>query len=188
MMGGVVRRKEDPSLIQGKGTYVDDIKRHGTLSVAFVRSPFASAAITGIDTSSALALDGVHAVYTIDDVRHLGPNPAQVAVGTLRPLLADGAVKHVGEAVAMVVAEDRYIAQDAADLVFVDYEPGDAVVDLKEAFADTVQVHDGASNTLLTWAGNAWWEGVIDLPDPSPGIQAAKERDDTVVCPVSQRE
>ena len=181
VMGGVVRRKEDPSLIQGKGTYVDDIKRHRELATAFVRSPFAAAAINSVDASAALALEGVHAVYTIDDVRHLGLNPAQVAVGTLRPFLADGVVHHVGEAVAMVVADDPYIAKDAADLVFVDYEPKDAVVDLKEAYADTVQVHDGISNTLLTWAGNAWWEGVIDLPDPSPGIQEAKERDDTVV-------
>jgi carbon-monoxide dehydrogenase large subunit len=180
-MGGIVRRKEDPALIQGKGTYVDDIKRRGELAVAFVRSPFAAATIGDIDVSGALELEGVHAVYTADDVRHLGLNPAQVAVGTLRPLLADGTVHHVGEAVAMVIADDRYIAQDAADLVFVDYEPGEAVIDLKEAFADTVQVHDGASNTLLTWHGHAWWEGVVDLPDPSPGIQEAKERDDTVV-------
>ena len=181
VMGGIVRRKEDPALIQGKGIFVDDIKRHGELAVAFVRSPFAAATITSVDASAALELKGVHAVYTADDVRHLGLNPAQVAVGTLRPLLADGAVHHVGEAVAMVVADDRYIAQDGADLVFVDYEPGDVVIDLKEAFADTVQVHDGVSNTLLTWHGHAWWEGVIDLPDPSPGIQEAKERDDTVV-------
>ena len=181
VMGGIVRRKEDPSLIQGKGVYVDDIRRHGELASAFVRSPFAAATITSVDASAALALPGVHAVYTIDDVRHLGLNPAQVAVGTLRPLLADGTVHHVGQAVAMVVADDRYIAQDAADLVYVDYEPGDAVVDLKDAFADTVQVHDGVSNTLLTWNGHAWWEGVIDLPDPSPGIQEAKERDDAVV-------
>lgn len=181
VMGGIVRRKEDPALIQGKGIFVDDIKRHGELAVAFVRSPFAAATITSVDASAALELKGVHAVYTADDVRHLGLNPAQVAVGTLRPLLADGAVHHVGEAVAMVVADDRYIAQDGADLVFVDYEPGDVVIDLKEAFADTVQVHDGVSNTLLTWLGHAWWEGVVDLPDPSPGIQEAKERDDTVV-------
>ncbi len=181
VMGGIVRRKEDPSLIQGKGTYVDDIKRHGELTAAFVRSPFAAATINSIDASAALELDGVHAVYTADDVRDLGLNPAQVAVGTLRPLLADGVVHHVGEAVAMVVADNRYIAQDAAELVYVDYDPGEAVVDLKDAFADTVQVHDGVSNTLLTWNGHAWWEGVIDFPDPSPGIQEAKERDDTVV-------
>ncbi|GMQ94014.1 MAG: molybdopterin-dependent oxidoreductase [Acidimicrobiia bacterium] len=181
VMGGIVRRKEDPSLIQGKGNYVDDIKRRGELAAAFVRSPFAAATVSSIDTSAALELDGVHAVYTAEDVRHLGLNPAQVAVGTLRPFLADGVVYHVGEAVAMVVADNRYVAQDAADLVYVDYEPGDAVVDLKEAFADASQVHDGESNTLLTWSGHAWWEGVVELPDPSPGIQEAKERDDTVV-------
>jgi len=181
VMGGIVRRKEDPSLIQGKGKYVDDIKRHGELVAVFVRSPFAAATINSIDASAALEVDGVHAVYTIEDVTHLGLNPAQVAVGTLRPLLADGAVHHVGEAVAMVVADNAYIARDAADLVFVDYEPGDAVVDLKEAYADTTLVHEGVSNTLLTWAGNAWWEGVIDLPDQSPAIQEAKKRDDTVV-------
>jgi carbon-monoxide dehydrogenase large subunit len=181
VMGGIVRRKEDPSLIQGKGLYVDDIKRANEVAAVFVRSPFAAAVISSIDASAALALDGVHAVYTADDVRHLGPNLAQVAVGTLRPLLADGAIHHVGEAVAMVIADDRYVAQDAADLVFVEYEPKDAVVDLKEAKADTIQVHDGVSNTLLTWNGNAWWEGVIDLPDPSPGIQEAKKRDDAVV-------
>ena len=181
VMGGIVRRKEDPALIQGKGKYVDDIKRHGELAAAFVRSPFAAATITSIDASEALALDGVHAVYTIDDVRHMGPNLAQVPVGTLRPLLAGGKVHHVGEAVAMVVADDRYVAQDAADLVSVEYEPGKAVVDLKEAYADTTEVHEGSSNTLLTWNGHAWWAGVIELPDPSPGIQEAKERDDTVV-------
>lgn len=181
VMGGVVRRKEDPALIQGRGAYVDDIKRRGELAVAFVRSPFAAATINTVDASVALELAGVHAVYTADDVRHLGLNPAQVAVGTLRPLLAEEGVKHVGEAVAMVVADDRYIAQDAADLVYVDYEPLDAIVDLKEALADTVQVHDGVANTLLTWHGHQWWEGVVDLPDPSPGIQEAKERDDVVV-------
>jgi len=181
VMGGIVRRKEDPALIQGRGTYVDDIKRPGELAAVFVRSPFAAAAIGSIDASAALDLDGVHAVYTAEDVRDLGLNPAQVAVGTLRPLLADGAVHHVGEAVAMVVADDRYVAQAAADLVYVDYEPREVVVDLKEALADTVQVHEGVSNTLLTWNGHAWWEGVIELPDPSPGIQEAKERHDTVV-------
>lgn len=180
-VGGIVRRKEDPALIQGRGTFVDDVKRHGELAAVFVRSPFAAAAITSIDTSAALGLPGVHAVYTFDDVRDLGPNPAQVPVGALRPLLADGAVHHVGEAVAMVVADNRYIAQDGADLVFVDYEPRDAVVDLKDAYADEIQVHEGSSNTLLTWNGHAWWEGVIELPDPSPAIQQAKERDDAIV-------
>lgn len=180
-VGGIVRRKEDPALIRGQGVYVDDVKKPGELAAVFVRSPFAAATINGIDTSAALALDGVHAVYTADDVRGLGLNPAQVPVGTLRPLLADGAVHHVGEAVAMVVADNRYVAQDGADLVFVDYAPKDAVVDLKAAHADEIQVHEGTPNTLLTWHGHEWWAGVIELPDPAPGIQEAKERDDAIV-------
>jgi carbon-monoxide dehydrogenase large subunit len=181
VLGGVVRRKEDPALIRGRGVYVDDVKLPRETAASFVRSPFARARVNSIDASRALAMEGVHAVYTIDDVRHLGLNPAQVAVGTLRPLLVDGEVHHVGEAVAMVVADDRYLAHDAAEAVFVDYEPLDAVVDLKEAFADEVQAHEGASNLLLTWEDHNWWEGVIDLPDRTADIQAAKERDDTVV-------
>ena len=181
VMGGVVRRKEDPALIRGQGRYVDDIKLTGELATAFVRSPFASARITSIDASAALAMDGVHAVYTIDDVRDLGPLLAQVGVGTLRPLLADGAAKHVGEAVAMVVADDRYLAADGADAVHVEYEPLEAIVDLKDAASDRIQVHEGASNTLLSWMGHAWWAGVIELPDPKPAIEEAKQRDDAVV-------
>ena len=184
VLGGVVRRKEDPALIRGRGVFVDDVKLPGETAAAFVRSPFARARINSIDTSAALAMDGVHAVYTSDDVRHLGPTPAQVAIGTLRPLLADGEIHHVGEAVAMVVADDRYLAQDATEAVFVDYEPLDAVVDLKQAFADEILAHEGTSNVLLTWEDHNWWEGVIALPDQAPEIQEAKERDDTVVVSI----
>jgi len=182
VLGGIVRRKEDPALIRGEGRYVDDIKLSGELAAAFVRSPFAHARITSIDASAALAMPGVHAVYTIDDVRHLGPVLAQVAVGTLRPLLADGTVHHVGEAVAMVVADDRYLAHDAADAVVVDYDPLPAVVDLKAAAADEIQAQEGKSNVLLSWLGHDWWPGVTDeLPDPKPQIEEAKAREDTVV-------
>ena len=180
-LGGIVRRKEDPALIQGLGKYVDDIKLVGEVSVAFVRSPFAHARITGIDTSAAASMPGVHAVYTIDDVRDLGPLIAQVAVGAARPLLADGAVKHVGEAVAMVVADDRYAAADAADAVEVDYDPLPAIVDLKEAAADGTKVHESLdSNVLISWVGPFGAE-----PDDQAKIKAdieeAMARDDTVV-------
>ena len=75
VLGGVVRRREDPALIQGTGRYVDDIKRDGMLHVAFVRSPFAHARITSVSVDDALAMDGVHAVYTAADVRHLAARP-----------------------------------------------------------------------------------------------------------------
>lgn len=166
-LGGVIRRKEDPALIRGRGRYVDDIKLTGELASAFVRSPFAHARITSIDASAALAMPGVHAVYTIDDVRYLGPLLAQVPVGKLRPLLADGEVNHAGEAVAMVIADNRYLAQDAAEAIDVEYDPLEAVIDLKDAASDRVKVHEDLdSNVLLTWVGHEWWADVIAVEDP----------------------
>ena len=183
VLGGVVKRREDPALIQGKGLYVDDVKLPGMLHAAFLRSPFAHARINSIDASAALAMDGVRAVYTIDDVRHLGPLLAQLPVGKQRPLLADGMVNHAGEAVAMVVADSRYVAQDAVETIDVDYEPLAAIVDLKEAASDAVLVHDDLeSNTIIAWAGHEWWAGVISGKDGSAEIEAAKQRDDVVIA------
>ncbi len=182
VLGGVVKRREDPALIQGKGLYVDDVKLPGMLYAAFVRSPFAHARINSIDTAAALAMDGVRAVYTIDDVRHLGPLLAQLPVGKQRPLLADCMVNHAGEAVAMIVADSPYVAQDAVELVDVDYEPLAAIVDLKEAASDAALVHDDLeSNTIIAWAGHEWWAGVIPGKDGSAEIEAAKQRDDVVI-------
>ncbi|MDQ3781471.1 MAG: molybdopterin-dependent oxidoreductase [Actinomycetota bacterium] len=179
-LGGVVRRKEDPALIQGHGKYTDDIKQTGELAAAFTRSPFAHATITSIDTDAATAMPGVHAVYTIEDVRQLGTLLAQVPVGALRPLLADGVVKHVGEAVAMVVADNRYLAQDAADAVSVDYDPLEAVIDLKDALSDRVKVHDSLdSNLLISWVGPFGAEPE-DQAKVKADIDAAKEGDDVV--------
>ena len=152
VIGKAVRRKEDPALIQGRGIYTDDMKLPGMLHAAFVRSDFAKAKINSIDTAEAAGMPGVHGVFTAEDVRHLGPLLAQVAIGTLRPLLADGAVNHMGEAVAMVVADNRYLAQDAADLVDVDYDPQEAVVDLEAAASDQILANDAnESNVIHTW-------------------------------------
>jgi carbon-monoxide dehydrogenase large subunit len=180
VLGGVVRRAEDPALVQGTGRYTDDIKLVGTLAVAFVRSPIAHGRISRLDTAAAKRMPGVVAVYTADDVRHLGPLTAQVPVGKLRPLLADGMVKHIGEAVAMVLAESRYLAQDAAEAVEVDYDPLPAVVDLKEAAANKAKVHDDLeSNVLISWEGGPWGnaEGIAETKKK---IAEAKNRKDTV--------
>jgi carbon-monoxide dehydrogenase large subunit len=180
-MGGSVRRREDPALIQGYGVYVDDLQPTGLTHVAFTRSPVARAKITSVDTSAAKSMPGVIAVYTHDDVSHLGPLVAQVAIGKLRPLLAAGEVNHVGEAVAMVVAEDRYQAQDAADAVEVDYDTLPAVIDIKKAASDEVKVHDELeSNVLHTWTYHGYWEA-LGLEDQTPEVDAAMERDDAVV-------
>lgn len=184
VLGGVVKRREDPALIRGGGRYVDDVRLAGMLHAAFVRSPFAHARITSVDASAALEMPGVHAVYTIDDVRHLGDLLAQVPIGKLRPLLADGVVKHMGEAVAMVVADDRYLARDAADAVFVEYEPLPAVIDLKQAASDEAKVHDDLeSNVLLTWEGGPWGNAE-GIETTKQAIADAKARDDVVTVSI----
>ena len=181
VLGGVVRRREDPALIQGGGRYTDDVKLAGTVHVAFVRSPFAHAKVLSIDTSAAEAAEGVVAVYTAADVDHLGPLVAQAPVGALRPLLNNGTVKHVGEAVAMVVAEDPYLARDAADAVDVDYDAMAAVVDLKHSLSDEMLVHDDlGSNTLVSWTG-PFGADADGLAAVKAGIDAEKSRDDVVV-------
>ncbi|HET9259530.1 MAG TPA: xanthine dehydrogenase family protein molybdopterin-binding subunit [Acidimicrobiia bacterium] len=179
-LGGSVRRREDPALIQGLGNYVDDITPHGTAYVAFVRSPYAHAKINSIDTSAAQTADGVVAVYTNDDVAHLGNLIAQVVVVRGRPLLANGEVNHAGEAVAMVIAETTTQARDAAELVEVDYDPLPAVIDLKEAAADAALVHDDLeTNVVVTWEAGPWGdeEGIAATKQT---IADAKARDDTV--------
>ena len=131
VIGSAIGRMEDRALIAGKGTYVDDIHLPNMLAAAFVRSPFAHAAIGAIDASAALALPGVHAVYHAADLApHLAypflsvglPSTAYKQVSD-RPILPTDEVCHVGQAVAIVVADDRYIAEDAAALVDVDYDP-----------------------------------------------------------------
>jgi aerobic carbon-monoxide dehydrogenase large subunit len=136
--GARVPRVEDPRLLTGRGVFVDDVVRPGMLHVHVVRSPLARARILGIDVSAALAAPGVHAVLLAEDVEtgagtpwysHAGPD---VPV-TVLPLLARDEVRFAGDPVALVVAEDRYLAEDAADLVEVDYDPLPPVVDYAQA-------------------------------------------------------
>jgi aerobic carbon-monoxide dehydrogenase large subunit len=181
VMGGAVRRREDPALIQGTGTYTDDVQAVGLLHVAFNRSPVARAKITSLDTGAAKKMPGVVAVSTNDDTTHLGPLLAQVPIGKLRPLLAAGEVNHVGEAIAMVVAESRYQAQDAADAIEVDFDVLPAVIDLKKAASDEIKIHDELdSNILHTWTYHGYWEA-LGLEDQTPQVDEAMEREDAVV-------
>ena len=134
--GSPVRRIEDPSLLRGAGTYVDNLDVDGMLVAQFVRSPMAHALIRSIDTSAARAMPGVVGVYTADDLDF----PAAPAFMLLHPdtghnALAQGRVNYVGDPVAVVVAETRAQAVDAAELVEVDYEPLDAAIDMEAALA-----------------------------------------------------
>ncbi|MEE8557634.1 MAG: xanthine dehydrogenase family protein molybdopterin-binding subunit [Myxococcota bacterium] len=138
MLGQPIRRKEDPRLIRGKGTYTDDIRIPGALHAAFVRSDSAAGRIVSVDASRALARGGVLAIYTFEDVRgKIGRTPCFVRPEGDRdkahPVLADGVVRYVGQPIACVIAEDAYIARDAALEVSVRIEPRDAVVDVERA-------------------------------------------------------
>ncbi|MFL5454306.1 MAG: xanthine dehydrogenase family protein molybdopterin-binding subunit [Myxococcales bacterium] len=155
LFGQSIKRREDPRLITGKGTYVDDVKLPGTTYAAFVRSPHAHARIKGIDTTAARNAKGVLAVYTGKDLAAAGVKP--LPVGWLLPdikippynVLAVDKARYMGDAVAVVVAETPYLARDAADLVDVDYEPLPAVVDgTKAAQAGAPQLHAEAPNNV----------------------------------------
>jgi 2-furoyl-CoA dehydrogenase large subunit len=124
-------RKEDPALLSGRGRYADDLPIPvGTLHAHVVRSPHAHAGIVRIDAARALAHDGVWAVITGDDVRKLSdPFLAAVKTPVQQWSLAVERVRYVGEPVALVVAESRYIAEDAAELVEIEYAPLEAVID-----------------------------------------------------------
>jgi 2-furoyl-CoA dehydrogenase large subunit len=130
-LGKRMLRKEDPALLSGRGRYADDLPvAVGTLHAHVVRSPHAHAEIRGIDTATALAHDGVWAVITGEDVRKLS-DPFLTAIKTpvQQWALAVERVRYVGEPVALIVAESRYIAEDAAELIAIDYAPLEAVLD-----------------------------------------------------------
>ncbi|MDQ6774277.1 MAG: aerobic carbon-monoxide dehydrogenase large subunit [Candidatus Dormibacteraeota bacterium] len=140
-------RTEDERLLRGHGRYTDDLGE-GALEGCFVRSPHAHARITGMDVEAARRAPGVHAVYTAADLPFgdrdlplLIPHPA-LTQGRTQRCLASEVVRYAGEAVAFVVAEDRYLAEDAAELVRVDYEPLPVVFPVEHAEAAEALVHD----------------------------------------------
>jgi 2-furoyl-CoA dehydrogenase large subunit len=134
-LGKSILRKEDPALLSGRGRYADDLPVPvGTLQAHVIRSPHAHAEIVRIDAAAALAHDGVWAVITGEDVRKLSdPFLAVVKTPIQQWALAVERVRYVGEPVALIVAENRYIAEDAAELVTVDYAPLEAVIDPRAA-------------------------------------------------------
>ena len=151
-VGQRVRRTEDPRLIKGLAHYVDDINLPGTLHVAFVRSVYAHAKISNVDTSAALAAPGVVAVYTGKDVQKIGPVPCASALPGLKVpdhrVLAGDKVYFVGHPIAAVVATDRYAARDAVDLVAVDYDDLPVVTDVEAAAAGGTVIHESFGDNI----------------------------------------
>jgi carbon-monoxide dehydrogenase large subunit len=135
-VGSAVHRKEDRRLLTGHGQYVADIEPRGTLHAAFFRSEVASAHLNGVDVSEARALPGVSAVYTWQDFHERVGEAWHTMLGeqlVVPPPLAVTDVRHVGDPIALVVAESRYVAEDACDLVSVDYDVSAAAVDYRDA-------------------------------------------------------
>ncbi len=158
--GTRVQRVEDTRLLTGHGTFVDDIARPGMLHGCFVRSPFARARINGIDASAALALPGVRAVFTADDLNPDVKEAWHAVAGkdiadTPRPPLAEGEAKFVGDPVALVIADSRYIAEDAIELVDVDYEALPAIADFRKAVNADVVVHEAYPDNVAGGMGGA---------------------------------
>lgn len=130
------KRKEDPKFVQGKGQYVDDVQLTGMVFVDMVRSPYAHARIISINKEKALALPGVHAVLTADDLKPLNLHWMPTLAADKQAVLADEKVHFQYQEVAAVVADDRYIAADAIELVEVEYEILEPLVDPKTAMED----------------------------------------------------
>jgi len=164
-VGKRIKRTEDPRLIKGLAHYVDDVRLPDTLHVAFVRSIYAHAHITGIDVNEAAKAPGVVAVYTGKDIATaVGPVPCAAALPDLKVpdyrVLATDKALFVGHPIAAVVATDRYLARDAADLISVDYEELPAVVDVEVAAKGGPVIHEQfGSNIAYTLTSG---EGDID--------------------------
>jgi len=157
LIGARIPRLEDGALLVGKGRFVDDIARPGVWHAAFVRSPHPHAAIRGIGAHDALALPGVHAVLALDDLAPVLANRRMLRHSNSgAPLdrywsfaLADGEVSYVGEAIAIVLADNRYVAEDAAAKVAVDYDVLLSVSDCRSAVETTAPAVRRELNTNI---------------------------------------
>ena len=182
MVGAQVRRVEDPRVLLGKTQYVDDLDLPNSLALAFVRSPYAHARIVSIDVDTAQNQPGVQLVLTGADIAE-AIKPLRVEYEPAKapthkpcdwPVLAQEKVRFVGEAVAAVVATDRYVAEDGAGLIDVEYEPLVPVSDVEQALAaDTPLVHE-------EWGDNVMQTLQAEIGDVAKAFQEAD-------CVVSER-
>lgn len=165
-IGARVTRREDPALITGAGKYVADFALEGMLHMVLVRSPYAHARVLGIDTRTAQAMPGVVAVVTAVSIHPHLKRPIPMVAGMGRKYreaknpqrypLATDKVRHVGEAVAVVLAETPYQATDAAEAVLIDYEPLPVVIDPQTAVSATTLLHEQWQNNIaFRWENGA---------------------------------
>ncbi len=174
-VGQRMKRFEDPRLLKGGGSYVDDMTLPGMLHAVVLRSPHAHARILSIDSSAAMDLPGVLAVHTWEDLEGVvGTIPPRVRADLKgakvpeHPVLAKGKVCYVGQPVAVLVAEDRYVAKDGLDLIHVEYEILQPVMDPLQAADDSpVIIHDdiGSNVAVRHWVGRGDMKEAIAQAD-----------------------
>lgn len=178
LLGTAVVRVEDPELLEGRGTYVANLRVDGLLHLHFVRSSVAHARVTSIDTSDAAAMPGVVAVLTAADL----PLPAHHGIIVLnpavpRPPLATDTVYFVGDPVAVVVAETAAQAEDAAEAVIVDYEPLDSLIDMETALADDApQLYEGVPGNLIAGQRSAADDSIFEGADVIVRVRIENQR------------
>lgn len=155
ILGNRVLRKEDGRFLRGSGQYIENLALEGALAVTFVRSPFAHAAIAGVDATAAQELPGIQVFAGADvDAGPFGPPPLPgIEMRMSRPLVAVDRVRFVGDIVAVVVSEDRASGADAAELVDVEYEPLPAVVELDDAARDDVLLFPEVGTNVAARSG-----------------------------------
>src|SRR5579872_3518127 len=172
LSGQRLRRKEDPRLITGTATYVDDIQMPGMHHACILRSPHAAARIRSLNVEAARQHPGVAAVFTGADVKGVGPVPCGASLPGLRgpahTILAGDRVYFVGHPVAVVVATDRYVAADAVDLIEVDYDPLPAVADPEKA------LEAGAPAVHPEWPDNIAFTFHQEGGDPNKAFAEAE--------------
>ena len=174
-IGAPIRRKEDRRFLTGRGQFVDDVKLPNMLHAAILRSPHAHALVRSIDATAALAMAGVVAVLTYDDITEMvEPRPIPVRMRAYSDLLkylqyplAHRKVRYVGDPVAVVVAESRYLAEDALDGISVDYEPLPAVVDVRESLKGQVLLFEEHGT-------NVAFEFASSIGDPEAAFRDAE--------------
>ena len=178
ILGNPVRRREDPGILTGKTEYFDDLEIPGLLHVAFVRSTIAHAVIEGVDTSDAVSMPGVVAVYAADDLDLPEHHGFMMLPPTMnRPPLARDRVRFVGDIVAVVVAETKAQAVDAAEAVIVDYDPLPVVVDPEAAILpDAPVVFEAQGSNVANGMGTGPVEGLLDDADVVVSARIVNQR------------
>jgi aerobic carbon-monoxide dehydrogenase large subunit len=186
ILGNAVLRREDSALLRGEGTFVANRKLEGAVHAVFVRSSIAHARITSIDTAEAAQAPGVVAVFTAADLE-LSPLPVALpmypaAMG--QPALAVDTVRYVGDAVAVVLAEDVYLGTEAAELVVVDYEPLPAVVRPSDAATDEILLYPEAGTNTVVAPGDS---PLPDLDGFPVVIRQEIDNQRVAACPIEGR-